>query len=90
VVRVLATRADLARIAHSTNATALLVAAPTTDAELITNLTELAAQADETLTVKVLPAVSELIDGHVDVNDIRDVNEVDLLSSWCAPTTTVR
>jgi FlaA1/EpsC-like NDP-sugar epimerase len=38
-----------------------------------------AAQADEALTVKVLPAVSELIDGHVDVNDIRDVNEVDLL-----------
>ncbi len=29
--------------------------------------------------VKVLPAVSELIDGHVDVADIRDVNEVDLL-----------
>ena len=78
-VRVLGTRADLARIIRTTNATALLVAAPTADNELITSLTELAAHADETLTVKVLPAVSELIDGHVDVNDIRDVNEVDLL-----------
>jgi FlaA1/EpsC-like NDP-sugar epimerase len=78
-IRVLGTRADLARVMRTTNATALLVAVPTADAELITSLTELAAQADETLTVKVLPAVSELIDGHVDVNDIRDVNEVDLL-----------
>ena len=66
-VRVLGTRADLARIAHATKATALLVAAPTADAELITSLTTLADQADETLIVKVLPAVSELIDGHVDV-----------------------
>ncbi len=78
-VRVLGTRADLARVARTTNATALLVATPTADNELITSLTELAAQADEALMVKVLPAVSELIDGHVDVNDIRDVNEVDLL-----------
>jgi FlaA1/EpsC-like NDP-sugar epimerase len=78
-VRVLGTRADLARVLRSTNAAALLVAVPTADAELISSLTALAEEADETLTVKVLPAVSELIDGHVDVNDIRDVNEVDLL-----------
>ena len=54
----------------------ILPASPTPP---ITSLTALADQADAALVVKVLPAVSELIDGHVDVNDIRDVNEVDLL-----------
>jgi FlaA1/EpsC-like NDP-sugar epimerase len=78
-VKVLGGRSDLGEIALETGAKALLIAVPNAGAAVIEALTQLAEIEAPQLSVKVLPAVSELIDGTVGVQDIRDVSEVDLL-----------
>jgi FlaA1/EpsC-like NDP-sugar epimerase len=59
------------------NAQALLIAIPSADAALVSELSQLAAGCD--LPVKVLPSVSELLGSEVGVGDIRDVTAADLL-----------
>ncbi len=56
---------------------AFLIAIPSADSQLVTGLTEAATEAG--LPVKVLPPVSQLFDGGVHVDDIRDLSAADLL-----------
>ncbi len=76
-VRVRGGREDIATVASQTGARTLLVAIPSADATLLREITEVAEEAG--LTVKVLPRVVDLIDGRVDVRDIRDLDLTDLL-----------
>jgi FlaA1/EpsC-like NDP-sugar epimerase len=70
-------REALADIARSTSADTLLVAIPSADAELIRDLADRADHAG--LQLRVLPSVGELIDGVVEVEDIRSASYADLL-----------
>jgi FlaA1/EpsC-like NDP-sugar epimerase len=70
-------RESLATVAGRTGATVLLIAIPSADADLLRGLTDLAAEIG--LQVKVVPGVSELIDGRVGVIDIRDLHLEDLV-----------
>lgn len=70
-------RGSLATVAERTGADTLLIAIPSADAELVRELTDLAAETG--LQVKVLPGVSHLIDGQVGVVDIRDLHLEDLV-----------
>ena len=55
----------------------MLVALPSADAPLLRELTALAEDAG--MQVKVLPPVSELLDGRIRLGDIRDLDLADLL-----------
>jgi FlaA1/EpsC-like NDP-sugar epimerase len=70
-------RGSLAVVAERTGAAMLLIAIPSANADLVRDLTDLATEIG--LQVKVLPGVSELIDGRVGVFDIRDLNLEDLV-----------
>ena len=76
-VRVVGGRNQLAAAAASTGASALLVAIPSADAQLLREVSELAEAIG--LSVKVLPTVDELIDGRAGLDDIRDLDLNDLL-----------
>jgi len=76
-VRVAGGRSCLARVAAEFKAETLLIAIPSADAGLVTELCGLAAAAG--LATKLLPPVKKLLDGHVDVSDIHDVTPADLL-----------
>ncbi|MGI9604731.1 MAG: polysaccharide biosynthesis protein, partial [Acidimicrobiales bacterium] len=75
-VKVLGTRADLARVANECGAQVLLIAIPTADAALIKEMTESAFAAD--LDVRVLPAASELV-ANMTLADARPPTVDDLL-----------
>ncbi len=76
-VRVLGTRRDLAKAAADCRADVLLVAVPSADGSVVR---EMADAADSLgLKLRVLPSVVELLDGEVDVADIREPTEADLL-----------
>lgn len=75
-VRVLGSRADLARVAHDFDAQLLLVALPSATSALIQ---ELSASAHELgLDIRVLPASSELV-GRMTIADLRPPTVEDLL-----------
>lgn len=76
-VKVVGTRDDIPAAAKALNADGLLIAIPSAGAELVRELSACAAEAG--LQVRVLPPVTELLDGTVDVSDIRPVTEADLL-----------
>jgi len=76
-VPVLGTSNDIAEVAASTGASMLAVAIPSADAALIRKASDAAAAVD--LDVKVLPAVSELLDDRVGIRDMRDIEITDLL-----------
>jgi FlaA1/EpsC-like NDP-sugar epimerase len=76
-VRVRGTRKDIGHVAHKFDATALVVALPLADAEMIRELSDLATAAD--LDVLVLPPLREIIGGQPTSYDLRDVNLEDLL-----------
>jgi FlaA1/EpsC-like NDP-sugar epimerase len=75
-IPVVGDRTALAAAAAAYDATAVLLAIPGADRQLVAELTEAAAAAD--LTLKVLPSVREL-DGRVAIRDIRDIQPTDLL-----------
>ncbi len=75
-VKVHGTRKDLRTVARATDADMLLIAIPSADSSLITELDEL-AQA-EGLEVRVLPSTTELVGG-LTTGDIRELTEADLL-----------
>ena len=76
-VRVVGGRDDIASAAEELNASALLVAVPSIDGDMLTKLTNDAERAG--LAVKVLPPVDELLETGPGVSDIRDLTEADLL-----------
>ncbi|MDQ3679182.1 MAG: polysaccharide biosynthesis protein [Actinomycetota bacterium] len=76
-VPVLGDRRRMAEIAERYRAEALLVAIPSAGASLLSELADLAAEAN--LAVKVLPAVRDLFGADVGLADIRDIDVKDLL-----------
>ena len=76
-IKVVGGRSVLKDAAATYSADALLIAIPSASASLVTELTELGTEAG--LEVKVLPALRELFDDTVSVEDIRDVTTADLL-----------
>jgi FlaA1/EpsC-like NDP-sugar epimerase len=76
-VRVRGTRTNIADVARQFDATALVVALPQADAELIRELSDLAGAAG--LDVLVLPPLRDIIGGQPTPYDLRDVNLEDLL-----------
>ena len=76
-IPVVGTRQDLRAAASHYDADTVLLAIPTAGADVVAELTDLANEAD--LLVKVLPPVSELIGGRVQVADIRRLSATDLL-----------
>ncbi|HZL05166.1 MAG TPA: nucleoside-diphosphate sugar epimerase/dehydratase, partial [Coriobacteriia bacterium] len=76
-VRVRGTREDIDAVAHKFEATALVVALPQADAELIRELSDRAAAAG--LDILVLPPLRDIIGGQPTSHDLRDVNLEDLL-----------
>jgi len=76
-VRVRGTRKNIADVAEQCDATALVVALPLADAELIRELSDLAATAG--LDVLILPPLRDIIGGQPTTYDLRDVNLEDLL-----------
>jgi len=76
-VRVRGTRKDIGEVAHRLDATALVVALPEADAELIRELSDRAAAVG--LDVLILPPLRDIIGGQPTSYDLRDVNLEDLL-----------
>jgi len=76
-VRVRGARADIDAVAQQYGATALAIALPLADAELIRELSDLATAAG--LDVLVLPPLRDIIGGQPTPYDLRDVNLEDLL-----------
>ncbi|MEY2403874.1 MAG: hypothetical protein QOD38_1425, partial [Acidimicrobiaceae bacterium] len=70
-------RQDLRRVAEEVDAEVMLIAIPSADAALVRELSEVGVEAG--LQVRVLPPVSELLDGRVGEGDIRPLTEADLL-----------
>ena len=76
-VPVVGGRRHIALAAERLRADALLIAIPSADAHLVSELTDLADQAG--LPVKVLPPVRDLFGGDVGLSDIRDIDVKDFL-----------
>jgi FlaA1/EpsC-like NDP-sugar epimerase len=76
-VRVRGTRKDIGEVAHKLDATALVVALPQADADLIRDLSDLATVAG--LDILILPPLKDIIGGQPTSCDLRDVNLEDLL-----------
>jgi FlaA1/EpsC-like NDP-sugar epimerase len=76
-VPVLGTRDDLERIVAAVNADMLVVAAPSIPSDSLRDLSSRALAAD--LDMRVVPHVTELIDGQVGADDVRPLTEADLL-----------
>lgn len=76
-VKVVGGRSALKEAAVAHGADTLLIAMPSASAALVTELTELATEAN--LKVKVLPSLREIFDDTVSAGDIRDVTTADLL-----------
>ena len=68
---------DIAKVAERYDATALLIAMPSAQTDLLQKLTQDAKRSG--LAVKVLPSVSELLGALPGLGDIRDLTEADLL-----------
>ncbi|MEQ8840696.1 MAG: nucleoside-diphosphate sugar epimerase/dehydratase [Acidimicrobiales bacterium] len=76
-VPVLGDRDRLGSIAASTGAEMLVVAAPSITSDSLRDLSTRALAAD--LGLRIVPRVTELIDGRVGADDMRPVTEADLL-----------
>ena len=76
-VPVLGGREAIAKVALRTGAKTLLIAIPSADSTLISEISEVAR--DARLEVKILPAVQSLNDYTVDTSEIRDLTDEDLL-----------
>lgn len=77
-VRVLGRRAEIPHIGKKHDAGELLIAMPSAPSQIIRETVELGHQAG-LKQVKILPGFHELITGHVDLADIREVKIEDLL-----------
>lgn len=71
-------RGDLAAVARRHDASVLLIAIPSADAALVTELDQAGREAG--LSIRVLPSTSELLGLlDIDLKDIRELTEADLL-----------
>ena len=71
------TAADLVAVAHSTGATALLLAAPTAPTSVVRALAREARACG--LSVRALPSVDELIEHQLSLSDIRPLIDAELM-----------
>jgi FlaA1/EpsC-like NDP-sugar epimerase len=76
-ITVVGDRYDMQRAADEFNATGVVIAVPSASSSLVLELSELATKAG--LSVRVLPSVSELLNGGVRVIDIREPTARDLM-----------
>ena len=76
-VPVLGNRNAIGRAVQITGAKVLVIAVPSADAQLVRDITTLAAEAD--VDVRTLPPVTQLLDNQLSVADVRPVTEADLL-----------
>lgn len=76
-VPVLGTREAIAEVVASTGAQMMIVAAPSISSESLRDLSTRALAAD--VGMRIVPHVSELIDGQVGADDVRPLTEADLL-----------
>lgn len=76
-VPVLGSRERLVPIALETGVKSMIVAAPSISSESLRDLSRRALEAD--LDLRIVPHVSELIDGQVGADDVRPLTEADLL-----------
>jgi FlaA1/EpsC-like NDP-sugar epimerase len=76
-VPVLGGKESIEKAAARTGATSLLIAIPSADSGVVSEIAQLARQAN--LEVKVLPPVQSLDERQVDASDIRDLTDEDLL-----------
>ncbi|MEM8905295.1 MAG: aminotransferase class I/II-fold pyridoxal phosphate-dependent enzyme [Actinomycetota bacterium] len=76
-LRVEGTFGDLARVAEQNRADGVLIAIPSATTEVVRSAS--ARAADLGLKVWVLPPVSQILDGRIDVSDIQEVSYADLL-----------
>ena len=76
-VSVLGGRESIQKVASRTGATTLLIAIPSAESGVVSEIADLARAAD--LEVKILPAVQNLDERAVDTSDIRDLADEDLL-----------
>lgn len=76
-VHVRGTQRDVADVAERYGATGLLIAVPSADASLLSGLDRAGRAAG--LKVYTLPTVAQLVDGNVSSNQIREVDETDIL-----------
>ncbi|WP_238999281.1 nucleoside-diphosphate sugar epimerase/dehydratase [Segeticoccus rhizosphaerae] len=76
-VRVRGTREDLEGVVRKFNATDVFIALPNADAALIRDISQRASVAG--VRTKVLPRLSQILDGAPSAQDLRDVNLEDLL-----------
>ncbi len=76
-IPVVGTTAELADKASEYGVGTIVLALPSADADTINRLRLAALDAD--LAVKVLPASTQLLDDHVGIRDLRDINLTDVL-----------
>ena len=76
-VPVLGGKESIEKAAARTGATSLLIAIPSADSDVVSEIAQLARQAN--LDVKILPPVQSLDERQVDATDIRDLTDEDLL-----------
>jgi FlaA1/EpsC-like NDP-sugar epimerase len=76
-VPVLGGKESIEKAAARTGATSLLIAIPSADSDVVSEIAQLAQQAN--LDVKILPPVQSLDERQVDASDIRDLTDEDLL-----------
>lgn len=76
-VSVFGGRESIQKVASRTGATTLLIAIPSAESGIVSEIADLARAAD--LEVKILPAVQNLDERPVDTSDIRDLTDEDLL-----------
>jgi FlaA1/EpsC-like NDP-sugar epimerase len=76
-VPVLGGKESIEKAAARTGATSLLIAIPSADSDVVSEIAQLARQAS--LDVKILPPVQSLDERQVDASDIRDLTDEDLL-----------
>ena len=76
-VPVLGGKESIEKAAARTGATSLLIAIPSADSDVVSEIAQLARQAN--LEVKILPPVQSLDERQVDATDIRDLTDEDLL-----------
>ncbi|WP_204163363.1 nucleoside-diphosphate sugar epimerase/dehydratase [Nocardioides gilvus] len=76
-VQVLGTTDQLARVARETEVDTVVIAIPSADSATIARFNLAGVQAG--LKVKVLPAPTEILDEHVGIRDIRDIDLHDVL-----------
>lgn len=76
-VRVMGTQTDLAEAAERSGATVLIVTIAQADAELLRQISDAADAAG--LQVKVLPSFVDVMEGHTQLKDLRNISIEDLI-----------